>query len=83
MVSLKEENIRLRFEYVPGDGMKLNPEKENFAMWPYSGQLALLIRIRVAFNSFTRYKVTQMFNALHLVFIKDSCLRSTTPYPNK
>ena len=57
--------------------MKHNPEKENFAMWPYPGRLAHFIHIRVTFNSFTRYKVTLMLNAL--VFIKDNCLSSTTP----
>ena len=42
-------------ETLPGDGMKLDPERENFAIQPIASRPANLIHIRVTFNSVTRY----------------------------
>ena len=43
-------------EDVPGDGMKLNPERESFAVQPNASRPAHSIHIRVTFNAVTRYK---------------------------
>ena len=40
---------------VPGEGMKLNPERESFAVQPNASRPAHSIHIRVTFNSVTRY----------------------------
>ena len=40
---------------VPGDGMKRNPERENFSMQPIASWPARSIHIRVTFNSVTQY----------------------------
>ena len=44
-----------RTRVVLGDGMKRNPERENFAIRPTATRPARLIHIRVTFNPVTRY----------------------------
>ena len=41
--------------YVPGDGMKRNPERESFAVQPNTSRPAHSIHIRVTIDAVTRY----------------------------
>lgn len=40
---------------IPGDGMKRNPERDNFAILPIASRQAHLIHIRVTVDSVTPY----------------------------
>ena len=42
--------------YIPGDGIKRDPERENSALPPIASRPANSIHIRVTFNAVTRYK---------------------------
>ena len=45
------------FVFVPGDDIKLDPERENRAVLTIAAQTANSIHIRITFNAVTRYKV--------------------------
>ena len=50
-IALSASICSVQVEYIPGDGMKRNPERGDFAMQP-----AHSIHIRVTFHAVTRYK---------------------------
>ena len=47
-------HLQLRPLYVPGDGIKHDPERENLAVLTIAAQTANLIHILVTFNAVTR-----------------------------
>ena len=51
---------------VPGDAIKRDPERENYAVLTIAAQTANSIHIRVTFNAVTRYVVVRM-SELHLM----------------